>query len=264
MSEETVYFDACAIWSSSDPESSSSSSTQVPSLTRESLIKKALKCSFNLETFIPNQLEAISAAADRKDVFLVLPSGPLRNLCYQAPVLVALELEQDVGSRSNITIIIVSTPNFLLDHRNLCCSNKLSILKVSKRPHPREESHGNCSWLTRDQLYHQLFLNDDDSLPLLLYFTYDEFSKSKYIIQTLYEQNRIARFVIDESHCLSQWGTDFHFGYLRAIESLRPDYPNIPITVMTGIPNSRIHIDIMNSLQIQSTCHLFKKSIFLP
>jgi bloom syndrome protein len=267
MSEETIYFDAPDSWNS-DPESSF---IQAPkdavSLTSENLIKNILKHSFNLETFIPNQLDAITATMDGKDVFLVLPSGPLRNICYQAPAIVAFEQQkQAIGSHcSNITIVIVSSTAFLLDHNSLCCSNKLSIQKVTKNPFSIEKTRTNDAWILRDQLYQELITNNNSNpLPLILYFTYDDLSKSKSTIQALYEQNRIARFVIDEAHCISQWGTDFHFGYLRATENLRPDYPSIPIMVMTGIPNQRIQIDIMNSLHIQNTCQLFKKSIFIP
>jgi superfamily II DNA helicase RecQ len=262
LSQDTVYFDALDSWNS-DPESSLIQSPKIESQTSENLIHNTLKYTFNQETFIPNQMEAISAAMEGKDVFLVLPSGPLRNICYQAPIIAAFEQQQVIGS---ITIVIVSSLASLIYHKSLCSSDKLSIQKVIKS-YPLEETWTDDAWVLRDQLYAQLIVansSSKNSLPLLLYFTYDDFSKSKLTIQTLYQQNRIARFVIDEAHCLSQWGTDFHFGYLRATENLRPDYPNIPITVMTGIPNQRIQLDIMNSLHIQNTSHIFKKSIFLP
>lgn len=92
--------------------------------------------------------------------------------------------------------------------------------------------------------------------------TFNDFIKCKFKIQSIHKENLLGRFVIDHVHCISQWGDDFYFGYLRATEELKTDYPNIPITALTAIPNERIHLDIIHNLHLKN-CKIFKKSILL-
>lgn len=215
---------------------------------RREEIESVLHQHFHLKDFIPNQYEAITAALDQENIFLVLPSGPPRNLCYQFPIFF-----QQPQSNS-ITIILVPTLLYLLQQDDHVMGlHRIPTIFVSK-----SKSTYKKNWIPRQQLNVKSIKDTK-----LIYITYDDFSSCKNTIKQFHDKKLISRFIIDEAHCISQWGTDFHFKYLRIAEYITATWPSIPITALTAIPNERIHLDIMNNLSITNTCKIFKKSILL-
>lgn len=71
-----------------------------------------------------------------------------------------------------------------------------------------------------------------------------------YIIQST-QQNKICRFVIDEAHCVSQWGHDFRSDYLK-LNQLRHKFENVPIMALTATANKRVVQDIINVLGLRN------------
>lgn len=60
----------------------------------------------------------------------------------------------------------------------------------------------------------------------------------------MYKDNKIDRFVIDEVHCLSQWGQDFRSDYLK-LENLRKNYPSVPILGLTATATIKVKEDLV-------------------
>lgn len=257
MSEVSIYYDAGDDWIGDDDlvefeENALLSFTPIsptpvkPIMNRKEEIATLMAATFNVNHFLPNQYEAISAALDGHDVFVVLPKGEQRNMCYQLPVL--------FQHPKLTTIIIVPTLFYLLQQDN----HNMDRHQIPTAFINKSKDSFKRNWIP---------LHGLDTCILrkmgIVYMTFDTFSKSSWIIQELYQQNLLARIVIDEAHCLSQWAPEFIFGFLRITENLKSMYPNVPITAFTAISNERVHIDIMHKLSIQNTCKIFKRSIFL-
>lgn len=76
-------------------------------------------------------------------------------------------------------------------------------------------------------------------------------SKLKDVLTTLYQKNLIARFVIDEAHCVSQWGHDFRPDYKR-LSALRQEFKNVPTMALTATATPRVRTDILHQLGMRS------------
>lgn len=99
----------------------------------------------------------------------------------------------------------------------------------------------------------------------LLYVTPEKISASQKFqntLERLYERDKLARFVIDEAHCVSQWGHDFRPDYKR-LNVLRSKFPKVPIIALTATATPRVRVDILHQLGIPN-CKWFLCSFNRP
>ncbi|KAM7152510.1 recQ-like DNA helicase BLM [Macrochelys suwanniensis] len=68
-------------------------------------------------------------------------------------------------------------------------------------------------------------------------------------LKNLYERDLLARFIIDEAHCVSQWGHDFRQDYKR-LNMLRQKFRSVPMMALTATANPRVQKDILNQLEM--------------
>lgn len=86
--------------------------------------------------------------------------------------------------------------------------------------------------------------------------------KFQSILQQLAKKNFLDRFVIDEAHCVSQWGHDFRPDY-KKLHRLRENYPNVPIMALTATATPRVREDVLKQLKI-NRCKWFLSSFNRP
>ena len=99
------------------------------------------------------------------------------------------------------------------------------------------------------------------SLLKLLYVTPEKLSKSKRFmskLEKMYEIGRLSRIVIDEVHCVSQWGHDFRPDY-KILGILKQQFPNAPILGLTATATTKVLADCQALLSLGS-CLTFKAS----
>ena len=105
----------------------------------------------------------------------------------------------------------------------------------------------------------------DDPICKIFYITPEMLVKSQKfqdIISQKCDHNLISRFVIDEAHCVSQWGHDFRPDY-KSLGFLKTKYPKVPIMALTATATTKVETDIICNLNIKG-CFRFTQSFNRP
>lgn len=96
-------------------------------------------------------------------------------------------------------------------------------------------------------------LESGHPLTRLLYVTPELCSTDRFRhrLQIVYKQKELARVVIDEAHCISEWGHNFRRDFLRLIW-FRETFPDVPIMCLTATANARVREDILTTLGVHT------------
>lgn len=189
---------------------------------------------FKLPDFRPNQLEAVVAALNGKDVFVLIPTGGGKSLCYQLPALVK------GGKTRGVTIVISPLISLMQDQVQHLRDRNINAAMISSRG-TTEEKHAAIRELTSGQLD-------------LVYLSPEMVNSSNMIqrvLSKLYESNMLARVVVDEAHCVSSWGHDFRPDY-QGMSLFKEKFPEVPIMALTATANEKVRLDIVHHLRMKN------------
>ena len=212
-------------------------------------VKAALKDRFHLRGFRPNQLEAINATLAGKDAFVLMPTGGGKSLCYQLPAIV------NSGKTQGVTVVISPLLSLMQDQVEHLQKLKIQALLVNS------EVTGEYRRLVMSCLKEQ----QPQKFCQLLYITPEMINKSQAMVSAfrdLHRRRRLARIVIDEAHCVSQWGHDFRPNY-KLLGELRQQFPGVPVIALTATATENVKIDVIHNLGIKN-CETFSQSFNRP
>ncbi|MDE6559352.1 MAG: ATP-dependent DNA helicase, partial [Muribaculaceae bacterium] len=190
------------------------------------LIRAALKEHFGFENFKGNQLEIISSLLDGKDIFVLMPTGGGKSLCYQLPALM-----------QEGTAIVISPLIALM-------KNQVDLIR-----HYSEDS-GIAHFLNSSlgkSAAEQVKADVISGKTKLLYVAPESLTKESNV--EFLKNCKISFYAIDEAHCISEWGHDFRPEY-RRIKSIIKKLGRRPMIALTATATPKVQHDIQKNLGI--------------
>ncbi|KAG9019619.1 ATP-dependent DNA helicase sgs1 [Tulasnella sp. 427] len=212
-------------------------------------VKRVLQENFGLNEFRKNQLQAITATLEGKDVFVLMPTGGGKSLCYQLPALC------DTGKTCGLTVVVSPLKSLMVDQVHHLQRSGVDVALFSSDANAAEIKATRNRLRTRDR----------KQIPRLLYVTPEKLDTSddtKSLLRDLYNDGLLARFVVDEAHCLSLWGRDFRKSYQK-LDHIRQDYPQTPLMALTATADGQTVQDIVARLGMKEPVML-KQSFNRP
>jgi len=199
------------------------------------MIEKILQKQFGFNSFRPLQRESIEAITSKKDLLTILPTGGGKSLCYQLP---ALYFE------NQLTIVISPLIALINDQVVALKQNGIKADKLTSELNQEDIN----------RVYRELHSKELS----LLYVSPERANMDSF--KNLLTQLDVSFVVIDEAHCVSEWGHEFRPDY-RKLHFLKEDFPHIPIAAFTATATSRVADDIVSSLRLNNPVRL-KGSFF--
>ncbi|KAL3598122.1 hypothetical protein D5086_006040 [Populus alba] len=187
---------------------------------------------FGNHSFRPNQREVINATMSGYDVFVLMPTGGGKSLTYQLPALVCPG--NNLGNFSPLVSLIQDQIMHLLQDggmvlSTLCTANPICCI-------PNASLKPTCSDCRSDVLLRHL--------------------------ESLNGRGLLARIVIDEAHCVSQWGHDFRPDY-KELGILKKKFEKTPVLALTATATASVKEDVVQALGLVD-CIVFRQSFNRP
>ncbi len=189
-----------------------------------SSIYDVLKRHWGYDSFRAKQEDIINSVLSGKDTLGLLPTGGGKSITFQIPGIIF----------DGLTIVVTPLISLMKDQVDNLKSHHIKAAFIHSGLRPSEISnvidrcnYGKCRFLyvSPERLSSASFLDSLRSMPIKL-------------------------IVVDEAHCISQWGYDFRPSYLN-IARIRQFFPDAPVLALTASATPEVVDDIMDQLQFK-------------
>jgi ATP-dependent DNA helicase RecQ len=190
----------------------------------------ALHRIFGFEDFRPGQEAVVRDVLAGRDVLALMPTGGGKSLCFQLPAVL----------KAGLSIVVSPLIALMQDQVRLLEDNGVTATFIN-------------STLRADEIRHRLSAAMRGEYKLI-YLAPERLLLTDFLegpLQRLSVDPGISAFVIDEAHCVSEWGHDFRPEY-RQLSTLRRRYPQIPLLAFTATATARVRADIAAQLALRN------------
>ena len=188
--------------------------------------RAALKEVFGYDDFRPGQEDAVAAILRGRDVMAVMPTGAGKSICYQIPALVL----------PGVTLVVSPLISLMRDQVFALLQNGVRAAYLNSSLTPRQYM------LALDHARRGAYK--------IIYVAPERLMTDSFL--SFARNAEIAQVVVDEAHCVSQWGQDFRPGYLQIAPFLR-ELPKRPkVSAFTATATQAVRADIVRLLELQN------------
>jgi ATP-dependent DNA helicase RecQ len=193
------------------------------------LVQPTLKQYFGYDAFRPGQQQIIEAAIANQDVLVIMPTGGGKSLCFQLPSLL----------ETGLTIVVSPLIALMQDQVEALQDNGIGATFL------------NSTLRSTDVRDRAAQIHNGEIK--LLYVAPERLLSEQFLVflDQIHDRFGIARFAIDEAHCVSEWGHDFRPEY-RQLKELRSRYPDVSCIALTATATDRVRQDIIEQLELRS------------
>ena len=182
--------------------------------------QETLKEYWGYDSFRPKQEEIVSAALEGRDVLAILPTGGGKSVCFQVPGMM----------KDGIAIVVTPLIALMKDQVQNLTDRGIRALCINAGMGRREVDNALNNALYGDFKF--------------LYVSPERLGTR--LFQSYVQEMKVSYIVVDEAHCISQWGYDFRPDYLQ-IGKLR-ELVDAPVIALTATATPRVAEDIMERL----------------
>jgi ATP-dependent DNA helicase RecQ len=187
---------------------------------------KVLKEIFGFDSFRPGQEEAIRAVLEGQDTLAVMPTGGGKSLCYQIPALM----------NESLTVIVSPLISLMKDQVDSLVQSSVAEAATL---------HSGLSPEERWEVERRVRTGE----VKMLYVAPERLRSLEFVLSL--RRAGVGLFVVDEAHCISEWGHNFRPDYLFLPRAVR-DLGSPPVLALTATANPRVRDDILRSLRMRS------------
>ena len=213
-------------------------------VTDNAAVFDVLKSKFGHQKFRSEEQKraVLTVVGQRHDVFVSMPTGSGKSLVYQLPAVVA---------EGKVTIVVSPLIALIKDQMEHLANRKIVAESINSKMGEKE----------RRRVLDDLKLKAPATR--LLYVTPEQCATNTFrgLLEGLVKFTKLGYFVVDEAHCVSQWGHDFRPDYLK-LGQLRALTGSRPWVALTATANNQVVEDVIASLQLRKGYKTFKLPCF--
>lgn len=187
--------------------------------------KSVLKQYFGYDRFREHQEQAIEAFLSGRDVFVLMPTGGGKSLCYQIPALMS----------SGLVVVVSPLIALMKDQVDALKAYGVEAEFINSTMSPHEQR--------------MIMERAAEGKIKLLYIAPERFKVQGDTFLQFLDKANVSGFAVDEAHCISHWGHDFRPDYLE-LASLKERFPKIPVMALTASADKATRSDITDKLKL--------------